>query len=251
MRHCQGGCGYRHAVLGAAAAAAFFRGGIDASERDARAAVAEGYPPDDPSPCLASQILGLIVAFQGRNDDSDRYLGAAETSIRGRDDEDYFRSRRHRYPDEALAALDQSVAIIRRGASTAVLVAALCYAAQAAAALGDADGARARLKDVLQEALRYDELPILTQGLDVAVDIFSHRGDAWAAAVLAGAVETTLAPPPGRSADFSRRGPALAARTANLARSREQLGDRRYEQARGEGVTMSRQDALSFALQHL
>jgi hypothetical protein len=40
-------------------------------------------------------------------------------------------------------------------------------------------------------------------------------------------------------------------RIANLARVRQELGDRIYEQARAEGVAMSRQDALAFALQHL
>jgi hypothetical protein len=59
---------------------------------------------------------------------------------------------RHRHLDEALAALDQSVALARRGASTIVLPQALCHGAQAAAALGDADGARARLTDALGSA---------------------------------------------------------------------------------------------------
>jgi predicted ATPase len=292
------GPGYRHAVLGAAAAAAFYRGDMEASERYARAALKEGYPPAAPSPCLASLVLGLIAGFQGRNHDAARYLDAAEESIRGRDDEEYFRSRlqsirvganlfadssdetiaqgrlgmslaqrtgnptclayasfalgialRHRHPDEALAAFDQNVALVRRGASTAVLVPARCYGAQVAAALGDADGARARLKDVLEEALRDDGDAIITQGLDVAVDVFSYRGKARAAVVLAAAVETTLAPQ--RWPDFSCRGPALALRTANLARARQELGDGRYEQARAEGVAMSREDALAFALLHL
>jgi ATP/maltotriose-dependent transcriptional regulator MalT len=290
--------GYRNAVLGAAAAAALYRGDFDAGERYARAAVAEGYPPDDPSPCLAAMCLGLILGFQGRNDDAVRHLDAAEKAIRGRDDEDYVRFRLqyirvggglfaddpdeeiargrlgmslaqrignptilalaslalgkalcHRHPEEALAAFDQSVVLARRGASTAVLIPARCYGAQVAAALGDADGAKARLREVLEEALRDDGDAIITQSLDVAVDVFLYRGEARAAAVLAVAVETTMAP--GRWPDFSHRGPALALRTANLARAQQELGDSRYEQARAEGVAMSRQDALAFALQHL
>jgi hypothetical protein len=54
----------------------------------------EGYPPDDPSPCRATQILTVILGFQGRNDEAARHLGAAEQAIRGRDDEEYLRSRR-------------------------------------------------------------------------------------------------------------------------------------------------------------
>jgi predicted ATPase len=38
---------------------------------------------------------------------------------------------------------------------------------------------------------------------------------------------------------------------ANLAQARETLGDTCYEEARAEGVAMSREDALAFALQHL
>jgi hypothetical protein len=127
----------------------------------------------------------------------------------------------------------------------------LGYGAQIAAALGDADGAKARLKDAFEESLRNDDWVSLTQNIDVAVDVFSYRGEARAAAVLAGAAETTLAPLLRRFPDFSRRGAALAARTVNLARARQELGDSLYEQARADGVAMSREDALAFALRHL
>jgi hypothetical protein len=128
---------------------------------------------------------------------------------------------------------------------------ALCYAAQTAAAQGDADGARARLKETMEMSLRNDDWFSLTQSLDVAVNVFSYRGNAQAAAVLSGAVETTLATLLQSSPDFSRRGHALAARTANLDRARQELGDSRYEQARAEGTAMSQEGALAFALQHL
>jgi ATP/maltotriose-dependent transcriptional regulator MalT len=285
-------------VLGAAAVAAQYRGDFDASERYARPALEEGYPPDDPSPCLASVYQAIILVYQGRNDDAARHLDAAEKAIRGRDDEDYLRSwlqstrvglnlfadnpdeeiaqarlgmslaqrtgnptilalasfalgwaLRHRYPDEALAAFDQSVALARRGASTLPLAVALSYGAQVATALGDADGACARLKDALEQSLRNDDWTILTQSLDAAVDIFSYRGEARAAAVLAGAVETPLAPL--RFPYTSSRGHGLAVRTANLARAQEKLGDSCYRQARAEGAAMSRQDVVAFALQHL
>jgi ATP/maltotriose-dependent transcriptional regulator MalT len=290
--------GFRSAVLGAAAVAAFYQGDFDASERHARAAVDEGYPPDDPSRCMASFYLALILHYKGRHDDGARHLDGAEKAIAGRDDEDYLRSwlqtarvsislfaddpdeeiaqgrlgmslaqrtgnptiltlasyalgwaLRHRHPDEALAAFDRCVALARRGASTVSLATALCYAAQAAASLGDADGARARLRDALEECVRNDDWTVLTVGLDTAVDVFSYRGEARAAAILAGAVETTLAPL--RFPDVASRGAGLAARTANLARARETLGDSCYQQARAEGVAMSRQDALAFALKHL
>jgi hypothetical protein len=290
--------GYRHAVLGAAAVVAFDRGDFDASERYALASMEEGYPPDDPSPCLASLYLMINLMYRGRKDEGARHLDAAEKAIRGRDDEEYLRSwlqnvrvsgsvfaddpdeeiaqarlamslaqrtgsptrlvlawyalgwaLRHRHPDEALAAFDESVALARRGASTYVLPHALSFGAQAAAALGDAGGASARLKEAIEECLRDDDWATLTHSLDAAVDIFSYRGEARAAAVLAGAVETTLAPL--RFPYVASRGPGLAARTANLARARQELGDSRYRKARAEGVAMSQQEVLAFALQHL
>jgi predicted ATPase len=290
--------GYRHAVLGAAAVAAQYRGDFDASEFHASAALEEGYAPDDPWPSLASIYLALILTFRGRIDAAARHLDAAEKAIRGRDDEDYLRSwlqssrvgqslfandpdqeiaqarrgmslaqrsgnptmlalasyalgraLRHRHRDEALAAFDQSVALARRGASTLPLAVALSYGAQVAASLGDADGARARLRDALEECLRNEDWTVLSGSLDAAVDIFSYRGEARAAAVLSGAVETTLSPL--RHPYVAGRGPGLAVRTANLARARQELGDSCYQQARAEGVAMTRQDAVAFALQHL
>jgi ATP/maltotriose-dependent transcriptional regulator MalT len=290
--------GYRSAVLGAASAAAFYQGDLQASERYARAALEEGYPPDDPSPCLASMYLMSILMYQGRKDEGARHLDATEKAILGRDDKEYLRSYlhtarvsisqfaddpdeqiaqgrlamslaqrtgnptmlalgsyalgwalRHRHPDEALAAFDQSVLLARRGASTIVLPTSLCYGAQAAASLGDADGASARLREALEECVRNDDWAILTVGLDTAVDIFSYREEARAAAVLAAAVETTLAPL--RFPYIAARGPGLAVRIANLARAQEELGDSCYDQARAQGAAMSRQDVVAFALQHL
>jgi predicted ATPase len=290
--------GYRNAVHGAAAGAAFYRGDFEASELHARAALEEGYPADDPSPGLAAIYLTFVLGFQDRKHEAARNADAAEQAIRGRDDEGYVRSRlqsirvasglfaddpdeeiaqgrramtlaqrtgnptslamasyalgkalRHRHRDEALATFDQVAVLVERGASPGVVPQARCYGAQAAAALGDADGARARLKDALHEALRDDDWAILTVSLDAAVDIFTYLGEARAAAVLVGAIETTLAPLP--FPDISRRGPALVKRTANLSRVRQELGDSGYEQARAEGVAMSREDALAFALQHL
>jgi predicted ATPase len=290
--------GFRHAVLGAAAVAAFFRGDLDTSEGYARAAVEQGYSPDAPLPCLAPIYLAIILGYQGRNDDGARHLDAAGQAVLGRDDEDYFRrwlqnarvslglfaddpdeeiaqarlgmslaqrtgnpsmlalasfalgwAVRHRHPDEALAALDRSVALARRGAGTLVLAAALSYGAQVAASLGDPDGARARLKEAVEESIRDDDWTLITQSLDTAVDIFSYLGEAQAAAVLTGAIETTLAPL--RYPYTAGLGPGLAVRTANLARAQQQLGDSEFQQARAEGAAMSPQDALAFALQHL
>jgi predicted ATPase/class 3 adenylate cyclase len=84
--------GYRSAVLGTASGEAMFRGDLDAAERYARAALQEGYPPDDPSPCLAAPWLSLLLIHADRLDDAARCLDAAEEAMVGRDDEGYVRS---------------------------------------------------------------------------------------------------------------------------------------------------------------
>jgi ATP/maltotriose-dependent transcriptional regulator MalT len=156
---------------------------------------------------------------------------------------------RHRRPEEAVAAFDRHVALARRAATTIALSAALSMAARVAASQGDAEGAKTRLREALEESSRNDDWQQLTSSLDGAVDTFWYLGEARVAAVLDGAVETTLAPL--RWPYVASRGPGLAVRTANLERVRETLGDSLYEQARGEGAAMSRQDAVAFTLQHL
>jgi tetratricopeptide (TPR) repeat protein len=156
---------------------------------------------------------------------------------------------RHRQPDEAIAAFDRCVTLSRRAARTSTSPAALSLGARVAASKGDAAGAKTRLREVLEESIRVDDWAHISVSLDAAVDVFCYLGEARAAAVLAGAVETTLAPL--RWPYVASRGPGLAVRTANLARVRETLGDTWYEQARAEGVAMSRQDALAFTLHHL
>jgi tetratricopeptide (TPR) repeat protein len=290
--------GNRNAVLGAAAQAAMTRGDFDASERYARAALEEGYPPDNPSPCLASMLLAYILMYAGRRDEAARHLGVAEEAVAGRDDEGYIGCMlqslrvninlfaddedeeiaqahlamtlaqrngnptnlalasfavgwavRHRHPDEAIAAFDRHIALARRAANTNTLALAMSFGARVAASLGNAEGARTRLREALEESIRDDDWMFLTLSLDAAVDTLWYLGEAGPAAVLSGAVETTLAPL--RFPYVASRGPGLAVRTANLARVRETLGDTCYEQARAEGAAMSRQDALAFTLQHL
>jgi predicted ATPase len=290
--------GYRNAVLGAAAVAAFYHGEFAASEHYGRRAVAEGYPPDDPSPCVASIFVAVTLMYEGRMNAAARQLDAAEGAMVGREDADYVRSwvqsvrvslslfadeedeeiaqarlamslaertgnpsnlalawyglgwaLRYRHPDEAIAAFDRHVALARRAANTLALAAALSHGARVAASQGDIDGARTRLRESIEVCIRNDDWPQLTNSLDSAVDIFWYRGEIRAAAVLAGAVETTLAPL--RNTFIASRGHGLAVRTANLARAREVLGDTLFEQARAEGVAMSREDALAFTLQHL
>jgi tetratricopeptide (TPR) repeat protein len=154
----------------------------------------------------------------------------------------------HRHPDEAMAACDRFLALARRGAGTVPLASGLFMAAQAASQ-GHADLARSRLREGLEEAIRDDSWTQITAGLDTAVDTFWYLGEPRVAAVLAGTIETTLAPL--RWPYIASRGPGLPARIANLTAMKETLGDTTYEQAHAEGAAMSRQDAVAYALRHL
>jgi predicted ATPase/class 3 adenylate cyclase len=156
---------------------------------------------------------------------------------------------RHRHPDEAIAAFDRHVTLARRAANGNGLAVALSLGARVAASRGDADGAKTRLREALEESIRDDDWSFLTVSLDAAVDIFWYLGQAQPAVVLAGAVESTFARM--RFPYIANRGPGLAVRIANLERAEKALGKTRYEKARAEGAAMSRQDALAFALQQL
>ena len=109
--------------------------------------------------------------------------------------------------DEALAAVDRHVALARRAASSSVIAEALALGARVAASQGDADGAKTRLKDALQESIRDGDWPSVTNSLDAAVATFCYLGETEPAVVLAGAIDSTLAPL--RWPYIASRGPGL------------------------------------------
>jgi hypothetical protein len=65
--------------------------------------------------------------------------------------------------------------------------------ARLAVSQGNADVARSWLTDAVEKAIRDDSWALVATGLDTAVDTFWYLGEARATAILAGAVETTLA----------------------------------------------------------
>jgi hypothetical protein len=156
---------------------------------------------------------------------------------------------RHRDPDESIRAFDAYVALAKHAPGTNTIPSVLSHGARVAASQGDANGARTRLKEALEESSRDDEWSFPAVSLDNAVDVFCCLGDPWTAVVLGGAVETSFAPL--RWPYIASRGPDLVVRTTNLARARETLGDTQYERARAQGAAMTREAAVAFALQQL
>jgi predicted ATPase/class 3 adenylate cyclase len=157
---------------------------------------------------------------------------------------------RHRDPDQAMAAFNESVALNSRGAAASTVYAlSLSFGARIAASRGDGQGARVRLEQALEESRRDDDWNTLAGSLDAAVDTFYCLDDLQAAATLAGALDAAFAPL--RWPYISSTGPGLAVRTANLERTRQTLGPALYEEAWAKGASMSWQDALAFALDRL
>jgi len=57
------------------------RGDGEASERYAQAAVAEGYPPDNPEPTTGTILLAVNLMYAGRREETTRVFDAAEEAI--------------------------------------------------------------------------------------------------------------------------------------------------------------------------
>jgi predicted ATPase/class 3 adenylate cyclase len=150
---------------------------------------------------------------------------------------------RHRSPEDALAAFDRCVAY---AVGWVAAPNALMFGARIAAARGDANGAKARLRQAIAFSVRDDDWLFIVGCLDAGVDLFCDIGDPWHAAVLSGAVETSLASM--RFPSIGSAGRELGIRTANLARARAELGAERYEEAYAKGASMSREQALALTL---
>jgi predicted ATPase/class 3 adenylate cyclase len=150
---------------------------------------------------------------------------------------------RHRHPGEALVAFDGVPAL---AVSVNVAPLAWAFGARIAAAQGDAQGAKARLRQGLEACIRADAWIYMTGCLDSGVDTLCRLGASREAAVLAGAVDTAFAPI--RFPHVGSAGRALEVRTENLARARGELGDAQYERAYAEGAAMSREQTVAFVL---
>jgi hypothetical protein len=150
---------------------------------------------------------------------------------------------RHRQPSEALTAFDRVPALAVSSVQAPLVWA---FGARIAAAQGDVEGAKARLRQGLEVCVRDDAWIYITACLDSGVDTLCHLGASREAAVLAGAVDTAFAPI--RFPHVGSAGRALEVRTENLTRVRGALGDAQYEQAYAEGAAMSREQTVALVL---
>jgi predicted ATPase len=150
-------------------------------------------------------------------------------------------SRSVEQPDEAYAAMQKCLTLIRRGAGDGVFTPGLGLAAALASRLGDFDEALT----LLREAVLYgrdagNRVGVFT-AVDFAVQVFADRERYDIAATLAGAFET-IGLASGNSLAERRQ------RVEKVEQAHTVLGDTAFAEAFGRGASMSYNEVLEYLL---
>jgi hypothetical protein len=151
-----------------------------------------------------------------------------------------------RRPEVASELIDESVALVRSGASGVVLGYVLAIRSQLRARAGDRAGA----VDALREAIAYShdkgDRPMLVLALDRGIQVLADLGESEPATVLAGiALDGPL------SALSNLPVAEHTDREHVLQRLRVELGDAQYEKARLRGAHKSYDEVVSYTLGEL
>jgi tetratricopeptide (TPR) repeat protein len=150
-------------------------------------------------------------------------------------------------PIEALAALDESVALARAGASDMVLAAALSLAARVRARGGDAPAALRGLRDALSAADDVGDRPTFFSALDRAIEILVSAGELDRAAVITGVVTRG----PFREMTSLQGGPEEQARARVIEELRGRLGAPRFDAAVERGAALSYDEVIDYSVGEL
>jgi predicted ATPase/class 3 adenylate cyclase len=178
--------GLRSAVFGAAAMGAQLRGDGEASERYARAAVAEGFPSDNPEPSTGTILLAVNLMYRGQHDEAVRVFDTAEASVAERGDDFSLSALQNARVSTALFADDEGeeIAQARRAMVLAERLGNPSSLANAAYALGwalrhhDPNEAIAAFDRSIALGVRIVSLPL---ALSFSARIAASRGDPPAA----------------------------------------------------------------------
>jgi predicted ATPase/class 3 adenylate cyclase len=137
-------------------------------------------------------------------------------------------------PERAAAIMDESIALVRRGASAVVFGLQLAIRAVTYAEAGDHARARAYLRESIGFSTDRGDAPTVATALDYGIQVVAALGQLDDAAVLAGAISTPQVSPidslPAR--ERTRRDDVLA-------RTRAALGDEAYDAAFARGAAVS------------
>jgi hypothetical protein len=151
-------------------------------------------------------------------------------------------------PEAALAALDESIALTRAGASAFAFGAALHQAARLRAQIGDAGAAMQALKASVAHEHQRGSRPSIVITLTVGVDVLATLGYAEQAAVLAGVITGgPLAPLIADRIDSTEQVSLERA----LAPVREKLGADGYARCTARGAAMSYDEIIDYTLTEL
>ncbi|HXY94963.1 MAG TPA: adenylate/guanylate cyclase domain-containing protein [Acidimicrobiia bacterium] len=148
-------------------------------------------------------------------------------------------------PETALAAIDESIALTREGASEIVLGFVLAMRAKLRALSGERFGALADLREAIATASEKADLIIVVTALGRGAEILARLQEPEPAAALAGFVAG-----PVQQLDSLPR-EERTDRDEALARARLALGVAAYDAAVARGTAMSLEDATAYALAEL
>jgi predicted ATPase len=146
-------------------------------------------------------------------------------------------------PERALELVDQAIALMRAGASDAVLGHVLSVGAQLRARAGDESGALDALRESIEVSHVRGDLAMLAVALDRGITVLGGAGQSEAVATLAGmCADGPLAP-------ISRL-PRLESgyRTIVVDAARARLGERAFREAYERGAAMTVERAVRYAL---
>jgi hypothetical protein len=148
-------------------------------------------------------------------------------------------------PEQALAAIDESIALTRGGASEIVLGFVLAMRAKLRTLAGDRIGALSDLREAVATASEKADLVVLLTALGRGAEILARLEEAEPAAVLAG-----LAAGPMQPLDSLPREERVDRRQA-LEEARIALGSAAYDTAVARGEAMSVEDVTTYVLAEL
>jgi hypothetical protein len=152
-------------------------------------------------------------------------------------------------PAAAARALDESIALGRRGTSGGLLGYALSHRALLRSDANDLDGARRDVQDAVRHSHDRGDRPMLTTALECAVAVLQRLGRDEASAMVAGALGAGVTSGVARS--LAGGMVADLGVVDALARAQAELGDAQYAAARRRGAEMGLDEAVDYVLKVL
>jgi predicted ATPase/class 3 adenylate cyclase len=149
-------------------------------------------------------------------------------------------------PERAAAIMDESIGLVRRGASGVVFGLLLAIRAVAYAEAGDDARARAHLRESIAFSADRGDSPTLATAVDYGIQVMSALGQSDDAVVLAGAIST-----PQLSPIDSLPARERTRRDDLLVRARTAVGDETYDAAFARGAAMSLDEVCRYVVDAL